>query len=268
MSFSFRRRALEGVSSPEELDRLVKVALPRTWVALAGVGVLMLAAVVWAVVARVPTTVKGPGYLLHRGGIHSAAAPTAGVVVDILHQVGDTVVAGEVLGGVRAADGRLVAVRSPSSGKLIELSVGLGDYLDAGRPLALVDPAGQPVVVYAYLPQSDAKEARVGDRVDISTSIAPPSQYGFLLGHVAAISQFPATQERLTSIVRLKTVLAKINELGPVFEIRVRLDRDPRTPSKLAWSIGHGPPYRLSIGTPASIAVVTGDRAPIDYVTG
>ena len=268
MASSFRRRALEGVSSPEDLDRLVKVALPRTWVALGGLGLLIVTAAVWAAVARVPTTVKGPGYLLHQGGIHSAAAPTAGVVVDILHQVGDTVVAGEVLGHVRAADGQLVAARSPSSGKVIEVSVGLGDYLDAGRPLALVDPAAQPEVVYAYLPQSDAKEARVGDRVQISTSTAPPSQYGFLLGRVAAISQYPATQERLTSIVRLKTVLARINALGPVFELIVQLDRDPRTPSKLDWSIGQGPPYRLSIGTPASISVVTGQRAPIDYVTG
>jgi HlyD family secretion protein len=268
MAFSFRRRALEGVSSPEELDRLVKVALPRTWVALAGVGVLMLAAVVWAVVARVPTTVKGPGYLLHQGGIRTAAAPTAGVVVDLLHQVGDNVAAGELLGRVRGADGRLVAVRSPSSGKLIEVSVGLGDFLEAGRPLALVDPAGQPAVVYAYLPESDAKKADVGDRVEISTSIAPPSQYGFVLGRVEAIGQYPATQERLTSIVRLKSVLAKIDRLGPVFELLVRLDRDPRTPSKLVWSIGHGPPYGLSVGTPASISVVTGERAPIDYVTG
>lgn len=268
MAFSFRRRALEGVSSPEDLDRLVKVALPRTWVALAGLGVLMLAAVVWAVSARVPTTVNGPGYILNEGGIHAAATPTAGVVVDILHQVGDAVVAGELLGHVRAADGSLVAVRSPSSGKLIEVSVGLGDYLAAGRPLALVDPVAQPLVVYAYLPQSDAKEAQVGDRVQISTAVAPPSQYGFLVGHVEAIGQYPATQERLTSIVRLKTVLAKINALGPVFEIRVRLDRDLRNPSGFAWSIGEGPPYRLSVGTPASMSVVTGNRAPIDYVTG
>jgi multidrug resistance efflux pump len=268
MAFSFRRRALEGVSSPEELDRLVKVALPRTWVALAGLGVLMVAAVVWATVARVPTTVKGPGYFLHEGGIHTAAAPTAGVVVDVLHQVGDEVVPGELLGHLRAADGRLVAIRSPSSGKLVEVSVGVGDYLDAGRPLALVDPVAQPEVVYAFLPQNDAKEAHVGDRVQISTPVAPSSQYGFLLGHVTQIAQIPTTQERLTSIVRLKTILARINRLGPVFEILVTLERDPQTPSKLAWSIGQGPPYTLSIGTPVSISVVTGDRAPINYVTG
>ena len=173
-----------------------------------------------------------------------------------------------MLGHIRDASGRRVAIRSPSAGQLIEVSVGLGDYLDAGRPLALVDPAGAPVVVYAYLPENDAKEADVGDRVQISTPTAPSSQYGFLLGRVEAIGSYPATQERLTSIVRLKTVLSRIDELGPVFEVVVRLDRDPRTPSKLAWSIGQGPPYALSIGTPASVSVVTGQRAPISYVTG
>jgi multidrug resistance efflux pump len=151
---------------------------------------------------------------------------------------------------------------------VIEVSVGLGDYLDAGRPLALVDPASQPVVVYGYLPESHAKQADVGDRVQISTPVAPSSQYGFLLGRVVAIGTYPTTQERLTSIVRLKSVLAKINGLGPAIEVVVRLDRDPRTPSKLAWSIGQGPPYAVSVGTPASISVVTGQRAPISYVTG
>ena len=164
MAFSFRRRALEGVSSPEDLDRLVRVALPRTWVALGGLGLLIVTAAVWAAVARVPTTVKGPGYLLHgrdpqrsrtdgrRGCRHP---PPSGR--HCRRRRGTR---------PRARCGRpLVAARSPSSGKVIEVSVGLGDYLDAGRPLALVDPAAQPEVVYAYLPQSDAKEAHVGDRV-------------------------------------------------------------------------------------------------------
>ena len=84
--FPFRRRALERVSSPEELDRLVKVALPRTWIALAGLALLILAASVWAVVARVPTTVQASGYLLREGGIRVVAAPTAGLVVDTLRR--------------------------------------------------------------------------------------------------------------------------------------------------------------------------------------
>jgi multidrug resistance efflux pump len=266
--FSFRRRALERVSSPEELDRLVKVALPRTWIALAALGLLIVAATVWAVSARVPTTVDAQGYLLRQGGIRVAGAPTAGIVVDVFFRSGDHVEAGDVVGHVRASNGSVQAVRAPSAGTLIEVSVAVGDYLDAGRPVGLVDVATLPVVVYAYLPEDDAKRARTGDRVELTTSVADPSQFGFLRGRVEAIGRYPATQERLTSIVRDKTIKAKINELGPVVETRIRLQRDPSTPSKFAWSIGNGPPFQLTIGQPVAASIVTGEQAPIDYITG
>lgn len=264
----FRRRALERVSSPEELDRLVKVALPRTWIALAGLGLLILAASVWAVVARVPTTVEASGYLLREGGIRVVAAPTAGLVVDTLRRAGDTVAAGQVVGHIQGEDGRVQAARSPSTGRLIEVSVADGDHLDAGRPLALVDEERRPVVVYAYLPEDDAKRAAVGDRVELETSVADPSQFGFLRGRVAGIASYPATQERMTSILRDRTILARVNTLGPVVETKITLERDPSTPSRFAWSIGNGPPYQLTIGQPVAASVITGEQAPIDYISG
>jgi multidrug efflux pump subunit AcrA (membrane-fusion protein) len=264
----FRRRALERVSSPEELDRLVKVALPRTWIALAGLAVLMLAASVWAVVARVPTTVEARGYLLREGGVRVVAAPTAGLVVDTLRRAGDTVAAGQVIGHIQGEDGSVQAARSPSTGRLLEVSVADGDHLDAGRPLALVDVERRPVIVYAYLAEDDAKRARVGNRVELATSVADPSQFGFLRGRVARIASYPATQERLTSILRDKPILAKVNQLGPVVEAEIALVPDPSTPSKFAWSIGHGPPYQLTIGQPVGASVITGEQAPIDYISG
>ncbi|MDQ3874995.1 MAG: HlyD family efflux transporter periplasmic adaptor subunit, partial [Actinomycetota bacterium] len=235
-SFSFRRRALEQVSSPEELDRLVKVALPRTWIALGGLAALLAAAVVWGVVAQVPTSVEGRGFLLRRGGIHTAAAPSAGVVVDLVHEAGDRVAGGELLGRVRGPDGSVDPVRSPSTGELIEVGANRGDYVAAGAPLALVDPAARPLVVYAYLPQDDAKQARVGDRVEITVSDADPAQFGFLLGRVAVIGAYPATQDRLRSILQDESVLAEVGELGPVVETLVRPDADPRTRSGFRWS--------------------------------
>ncbi|MBD0282206.1 MAG: HlyD family efflux transporter periplasmic adaptor subunit, partial [Thermoleophilaceae bacterium] len=195
-------------------------------------------------------------------------APSAGVVHNVLHAARDRVAAGEPLARVRGADGSLETVRSPSTGQLIEVSANRGDYVAAGAPLALVDPVTQPLVVYAYLPQDDAKEARVGDRVEITISEAEPAQFGFLLGRVAAIGAYPATPDRLRSILQDQSVLAEVDQLGPVVETLVHPDPDPSTPSGFRWSQGEGPPYRLTVGTAASVSVVTGQRAPIDYVTG
>lgn len=266
--FGFRRRALERVSSADELDRLVKVALPRTWIALAGLGLLMLAATVWAVTARVPTTVPATGYLLREDGVRIGASPVDGLVDDVLRRAGDAVTTGEVLGHIRDAGGTRYAARAPAGGILIEVSVARGDHLGKGRPFALVDPVERPVVVYAYLPEDDAKRARVGDRVDVATSVADPSQFGFLRGQVASIASYPATQERLTSIVRDSSIQAGINELGPVVETLIRLEPDLSTPSRFAWSLGNGPPFQLTIGQPVSASVVTDEQAPIDYLTG
>ncbi len=82
------------------------------------------------------------------------------------------------------------------------------------------------------------------------------------------IGAYPATQDRLRSILQDESVLAEVGELGPVVETLVRPDADPRTRSGFRWSQGKGPPYRLTVGTAASVSVVTGEKAPIDYVTG
>ena len=267
-AFSFRQRAHERVSSPEELDRLVKVALPRTWVALAGLAGLIVVAVIWASVARIPTTVDGEGFLLRQGGVHLAASPSAGVVVDVLHPVDTRVSTGQLLGHVRAADGTVVPVRSPSNGIVVEISANRGDYVPAGEPVVLVDPVDEPLVVYAYLPQAEAKQAHIGDRVEITVSSADAATYGFLLGRVERIADYPASQQRLRSILRQRSVAAQVNRLGPVVETLVRLDRDLSTPSSFVWSVGEGPPYTLTAGTSASASVVTGEQAPIEYVTG
>jgi hypothetical protein len=40
------------------------------------------------------------------------------------------------------------------------------------------------------------------------------------------------------------------------------------TPSGIAWTASSGPPYPIEFGTLADVKVVTGERAPIDYVLG
>ena len=59
-----RPSALERLSSPEQLDELIHVTQPRSWVALLVIGILLLAALGWGVFGRLPTKVHGEGMLL------------------------------------------------------------------------------------------------------------------------------------------------------------------------------------------------------------
>lgn len=77
----FRRAALERLSSPEQLDRIVAITAPRSWLALAALFALLAAAAVWAVVGVLPTRIAGAGILVSRGsGVADAMAAGAGTV--------------------------------------------------------------------------------------------------------------------------------------------------------------------------------------------
>ena len=80
----FRAAALERLSSPEQLDRLVTITGPRTWLALAALCLLVASACAWSVFGSVPRRVAGHGILVPLGGsVYDAMASVTGNVTSI-----------------------------------------------------------------------------------------------------------------------------------------------------------------------------------------
>ncbi len=94
----FRQAALDRLSSPEQLDRLVTIARPRDWLGLATILALVALALVWSLFASVPTRVTGSGIFVPAGGrLSEAVSPADGTVVALSLQPGDGVQAGQIL---------------------------------------------------------------------------------------------------------------------------------------------------------------------------
>ena len=93
----FRKVALERLSSPEQLDLTMRVTNPRSWIALAGLAALLIAAVVWGFVGSVPTKVLAQGVLIRAGGVFDVSAPGTGQVSAVLVKEGDVVDVGQVV---------------------------------------------------------------------------------------------------------------------------------------------------------------------------
>lgn len=100
----FRRASLERLSSPERLDTLLEVTTPRAWFALAGLGAVVMAAVVWSLFGAVPDTLDGRGLIVRKSGLMNVESSASGVVRDLHVGVGDTVRAGEIIGRLVQAD--------------------------------------------------------------------------------------------------------------------------------------------------------------------
>src|SRR2546422_381673 len=94
----FRAAALERLSSPEQLDRLVTITGPRTWLALLALCLLVASACAWSVFGSVPRRVAGHGILVPLGGsVYDAMASATGNVTSIAVAPGALVQKGEVI---------------------------------------------------------------------------------------------------------------------------------------------------------------------------
>lgn len=117
----FRKVSLERLSSPEQLDQLVRVTDLRGWIGLAAVGLVLASAIVWGLAGRIPESVSGTGMLVKSGGIFQISPTTGGRVADIAVGVGDDVAEGQVVARVaqpelsdrvQAARANLVTLRA------------------------------------------------------------------------------------------------------------------------------------------------------------
>ncbi|WP_185961355.1 NHLP bacteriocin system secretion protein [Telmatospirillum sp. J64-1] len=97
----FRQSALDRLSSPDQLDRLIVVTDARGWIVAATLGLLLTALVAWGFLGTIPTNVAGKGILIAR-------------------------------------EGRVVAAMSPAMGQIETLLVGLGDSVEEGQPVARI----------------------------------------------------------------------------------------------------------------------------------
>ncbi|MBD2104013.1 NHLP bacteriocin system secretion protein [Leptolyngbya sp. FACHB-261] len=93
----FRQESLERLSSPERLDQLMQVIGPKAWLPLATSGVLVIAAVTWSVVGRIPITVEGQGVLIRPSKVVHFQSGIEGQLVELKVRSGDPVRKGQVL---------------------------------------------------------------------------------------------------------------------------------------------------------------------------
>jgi HlyD family secretion protein len=93
----FRKVSIERLSSPEQLDQLMRVTTSKGWLALTTLGGILIMALVWGFLGNIPTRVQGTGVLIRTGGIFDVVPLSSGQVTDIAVRPGDMVQEGQVV---------------------------------------------------------------------------------------------------------------------------------------------------------------------------
>lgn len=112
----FRKKSLDRISSPEEIDDYMKVTRPSMWLVMASVVLLLAAAIIWSITGHIETTLDTV-----------VQAENGLVMVEITkEQIGQLAVGSEVRAGNKTGEVTEIAARG--NGCLVTASIpGLED---------------------------------------------------------------------------------------------------------------------------------------------
>lgn len=404
----FRKAALEKLSTPDQLDRLVVVTHPRGWLALAAAAIAIATGLLWGIFGTISYKVSGSGMLIKTGGLYNVSHNTGGRLIDIRVREGDLVSEGDVVARIDQSDtlkqiadygekikvleaqrektvkfgaesdarsaeynrigagklnetiraglenlallkeklasqSKLVdkglitkdsvlttrqqintleesiasarnelkglevkkvddeknrskeifaidnqlldlydnmntqlkkyedssKIISPYSGKVVQLVATLGKTIGPGETIATLEMTGKnikDIEVVTYVPLREGKLVRPGMDIRISPTIVKKEEYGFILGKVTQVSEYPVTSARMKEFLANEQLVSTISEGGTMIEVRADLIHDGSTVSGFRWSTEKGPPMKIKSGTFCETLVTYKTERPISLV--
>ena len=326
----FRKKTLDRLSSPDQLDVLLRVTTPRGWLALLALGLIVSGALVWGFYGVIPTKVGGNGIMIRTGGILEVVATSAGRIKNLYFTPGDDVERGrvvarldqpEILDRIEKAKDELenlrfrfdqavqrqlkgmdpqqgqsedlwntrLAIRnkerelrelyetldqnskvlSQFTGRVIEVGVREGSIVTKGTSLMKIELTGREIKnleALLYFPAGEGKRIHLGMKAQLSPATVRQEEFGFILGMVTYVSDFPATRQSMVGALGNEELADQLSMGTAPIEVRADLIPDPRTISGFKWSSSSGPPVEIQSGTLCRGTVTISRQRPIDLV--
>ncbi len=157
-------------------------------------------------------------------------------------------------------------VTSPYTGRVLEVMVEQGSMVDRGRPILIVDQSGKAVKgleAIIYIPSVHGKKIRPGMEVQIAPSTVKKEEFGYLLGTVTYVSDFPVTTQGMQRVLKNEQLVTALSGEDAPYAIHADLLPESGNVSTYRWTSAEGPPIRIQSGTLATAGVVVERRRPI-----
>jgi HlyD family secretion protein len=162
--------------------------------------------------------------------------------------------------------GRSTRIVSPIAGHVTEVKATAGTVVAEGKSILSIESAGEGLELMLYVPPDQGKKVAPGMEVRVSPTTVRKEEFGTMIGHVVAVSEFPVSPEGMLAVLQNPQLVTRFSSEGAPYAVRVSLVANPATPSGYAWAAGKGPPIKLSGGTVATAEVTVHSQAPITLV--
>ena len=263
----FRKSALDKISSVDQLDKVLKITSPLSWLALLGITLILAVTVVWSIVGTLPSTITASGVIVGaetstntmlanlRGTVQAVTAPGREVFMDT------PVLEVQTAAGVER-------ILSDQVGTVSQVMVKQGDTINNGTELLRVRPkmtAGQAHAVVCYVPVADADKIKRGMQVHVSLTAANSSVYGHMTGRVINVDSWATSTDSMAEVVGKDNSMTSAfsNNGSGVCAVTCELYTDPSSRSGYAWSNDKGREVEVTAPQMCSVRIITENVPPI-----
>lgn len=246
----------------DPIDRVVRLAPRWTLFVLAACALLVGGALLWAFTGEISTTVSSGGILKDNGYL-GVSAEQPGEVKEVAVRSGQQVAAGDVL--VELAAGS--AIVAPQAATVAAVYVAAGSTIKSGSVVVGLTDPDIPDVVFTILPASLVGTVVAGLPAQMDVDSAPAATFGYLRGSVLEVSNLPMTTAEVSETLGLEQELVE-QSMGsePGLLAVIGITPEPSNPSHYAWTVGTGPNFLISQGSPMTVNVILSSSRPIRVV--
>ena len=230
------------------------------------------------------------GITLLSGGIRTVYAQGDGIITNMNAKTGALISQDEVIGIIHnSADYQKFALRhdnnsgddpgdirlyysrywlrSPLTGRVIEIFQDEGTYVKSGDPVAIVASSpDEGIYLLAVFSAENSKRIRVGMSAFFSPREAPPSRYGYIRGVVREISGSPVNQEAIVQELSNESLGRELSKGRAMYRAVIQLIPDRSSSSGYSWTSGQEFQDKIVNGVMGEVTVNVEYKPPIAYL--
>lgn len=246
----FRKKALDKLATPEQLDSTLILTGNTNWMIIVGLALISLSLLAWGVFGHIATMVTGEGIIMGRGGITRIMSLESGQIKELFIEPGDLVEQNELLAEIITTKGEVSPVFSTHNGRILELFVYKGDLVVPGHHLFSMEVGtekGTELEAILFLPAEEGQKVFPGMEAFLDLFMISSEEHGYLKGEVIHVSRFPSSLEGVKRVLGSEELAHRmIGKIVPV-QVKIRLLPD-NTPTGYSWTSGEGPDTIISSG--------------------
>jgi HlyD family secretion protein len=165
-----------------------------------------------------------------------------------------------------SAGARSATLVTSLAGRVVEIKKNPGDQLTKGEVVIVLEPLTGEIEPVVYVSAAQGKQIRPGMEAQIAPTTVKREEYGYMIGKVAAVGEYPVTPDAMVAVVANEALARELMGESAKIELRATILTNSETPSGYQWSSSSGPPFKIAGGTRVNVSVVVDRRRPITYV--